>query len=57
MYWVDSGSISSPRIEIATMSGQSRRQLITTNLMNPVGLTIDFTEQKLYWSDSILDKV
>jgi hypothetical protein len=55
MYWVDSGS--SPRIERATMSGQSRHQLITTDIREPAGLTIDFTEQKLYWSDVSLHKV
>ena len=55
MYWVDSGS--SPRIEVATMSGQFRRLLVTANLVKPAGLTIDFKEQKLYWSDSALEKV
>ena len=55
MYWVDSGS--SPRIEVSAMNGQSRRQLITTDLVKPTGLTIDFNGQKLYWSDSALETV
>ena len=55
MYWIDSGF--TPHIDVAAMNGQSRRSLITTNLVQPSAITIDFSEQKLYWSDTSRDKV
>ena len=49
MFWTDWGS--SPRIESASMSGNGRCLLHSTNLVWPNGLTIDYDTQNIYWVD------
>jgi len=52
MYWADWGE--RPRIERAAMDGQpeSRQTLIDADqLYWPNGLTIDFDESRIYWTD------
>ena len=49
MFWTDWGS--SPRIESASMSGNGRFLLHSTNLVWPNGLTIDYDTQNIYWVD------
>ena len=39
------------------MDGQDRIALITTDLVLPYGITIDYMEQKIYWVDAFLDKI
>ena len=39
------------------MDGQNRIALITTELVAPYGITIDYIEQKIYWVDAFLDKI
>ena len=39
------------------MDGTSRKVLHSTNLYDPVSLTIDYQSQTLYWIDSTLEKM
>ena len=55
MYWTDWGS--NARIERAYMSGVGRRAIISSSLQWPNGLAIDFSAQKLYWTDAGMDKI
>ncbi len=55
MYWSDWGSL--PKIESATLSGEHRYELINTDLGKPMGLTIDYADDMLYWVDDWLDTV
>lgn len=50
MYWTDWGT--SPKIERATLAGNLRKTLVSTNLQWPNGLSIDMNEDKLYWTDA-----
>lgn len=49
MFWSDLGSTS--QIERAFMDGSDRRAIITNELSRPVGITLDYSEQRIYWSD------
>ena len=55
MYWTDHGS--SPRIEKASMDGTLRTVIHSTGLVLPVGITLDYTTQTLYWVDSSLERM
>ncbi|CAI8033001.1 Low-density lipoprotein receptor-related protein 6, partial [Geodia barretti] len=55
LYWTDWGQVA--KIEKASMDGQNRVELINTDLVGPYGLTIDYAEQKIYWTDGVLDKI
>ena len=54
MYWADWGS--NPRIEVANLDGSDRQVFLnrsnsaSKDLQHPFGLTIDYDENKLYWS-------
>ncbi|XP_078614306.1 low-density lipoprotein receptor-related protein 5-like [Branchiostoma floridae x Branchiostoma japonicum] len=50
MFWTDWGVYS--RIERAAMDGTGRTVLISYIFGRPRGLAIDYTEQRLYWSDA-----
>ena len=49
MFWTDWGD--EPRIERASMDGSERRVLHHTNLLEPIGITVDYQAQKIYWTD------
>ena len=49
MFWTDWGG--EPRIERASMDGSERRVLHRTNLLMPIGITVDYQAQKIYWTD------
>ena len=53
MYWSDWGEEA--RIERAGMDGSNRTILHNTNLVWPNGITIDYTNQILYWIDANVD--
>ena len=55
MYWSDWGDEA--RIERAGMDGSNRTILHTTNLIWPNGITIDYGNQRIYWTDASLDTV
>ena len=55
MYWTDWGL--KPKIERANLDGSDRLMLINTSLHWPNGLSLDYAEQKLYWSDAHTDRI
>ena len=50
MYWTDWGEI--PKIERAGMDGTNRAMVIDKDIYWPNGLTLDYSQQKLYWADA-----
>ncbi|XP_033116680.1 low-density lipoprotein receptor-related protein 4-like [Anneissia japonica] len=55
MFWVD---YERPAlIERALMDGTTREEVINSNLGEPYGLTIDYTANRIYWTDNQLDRV
>ena len=52
MFWTDWGE--QPKIERAEMDGSNREIIIRQNIRWPNGLTIDYSAQKIYWTDAKL---
>lgn len=50
LYWTDWGSPA--KIERATMGGNFRTAIISTDLTTPSGLSLDYDERMLYWTDA-----
>lgn len=50
MYWTDWGEV--PKIERAGMDGTNRSMIIDKEIYWPNGLTLDYSQQKLYWADA-----
>lgn len=50
LYWTDWGSPA--KIERATLGGNFRTDIISTDLTTPNGLTLDYDERMLYWTDA-----
>ena len=55
MFWTDLGVTA--QIERAFLDGSERRVIINTGLSQPVGITIDYGDQRIYWSDIDLDRL
>ena len=55
MFWTDWGQTA--KIEQAFMDGKDRRTLHDTGLSQPNGIAIDYAAQRIYWSDSDLDRL
>ncbi|XP_019378305.1 PREDICTED: low-density lipoprotein receptor-related protein 2 [Gavialis gangeticus] len=55
MYWTDWST--NAKIERATLGGNFRIPIVSTNLVWPNGLTLDYEEQQLYWADASLQKI
>ncbi|XP_048725147.2 low-density lipoprotein receptor-related protein 2 isoform X1 [Caretta caretta] len=55
MYWTDWST--NAKIERATLGGNFRIPIVSTNLVWPNGLTLDYEEQQLYWADAHLQKI
>lgn len=53
MYWCDVDVTH--KIEVANMDGDDRHVLVRRGLHYPNGLTLDDTNNRLYWVDSSLD--
>uniref|UniRef100_A0A8C5HLS5 Epidermal growth factor n=1 Tax=Gouania willdenowi TaxID=441366 RepID=A0A8C5HLS5_GOUWI len=49
LFWTDVGS--QPAVERANLEGTDRVVIANTNLVSPTGLTIDFTEDQVFWCD------
>lgn len=49
LFWTDIGA--QPAVESASLEGKDRAVIVSTNLLTPSGLTIDFTEDRLFWCD------
>ena len=39
------------------MDGSERRIIISSDLSQPNGITVDYVSERIYWSDSDLDKI
>ena len=39
------------------MDGDARETLFDTDLVWPNGITVDYLEQRIYWTDALLDKI
>ncbi|CAG5126006.1 unnamed protein product, partial [Candidula unifasciata] len=50
IYWSDWGRV--PKIERATMAGNQRQAIVSTDLGWPNGLTVDYDDEKIYWADA-----
>ena len=55
MFWTDWSDTA--KIERSFLDGQTRRTIIDSRLSQPNGITIDYASQKIYWSDSSLNKI
>lgn len=50
MYWTDWGEV--PKIERAGLDGTNRSLMVERDIYWPNGLTLDYSQQKLYWADA-----
>lgn len=55
LFWTDGGQ--NPKIERALLDGTNRTVLASESLASPRGLTIDYTNDFLYWTDDVLDMI
>ncbi|KAJ2950742.1 hypothetical protein O0L34_g9004 [Tuta absoluta] len=55
MYWSDWGE--SPSIERALLDGTNRKKIVHQDLGFPNGITIDYKERRLYWTDALKDRI
>jgi len=58
LFWSD-GTNSNAKIERSDLSGRSRTVLVSSaqGLVSPTTLVVDFSSQKLYWLDSVAEKI
>lgn len=55
MFWTDHGRGRRSGIQTAAMDGSNRRTIAQgLNVKGPVGITLDYTEDKVYWVDEYL---
>ena len=57
LYWTEWGQTQNARIRKASMDGRNMTILYQDNLQWPYGVTMDFDNQILYWTDSYFDKI
>ncbi|XP_062608198.1 low-density lipoprotein receptor-related protein 4-like [Saccostrea cucullata] len=58
LYWIDKGGAQyTSYIGRGAMDGDSRSFFVSSNLYSPTGLTVDYKDEKLYWSDSYMNTV
>ena len=58
MYFSDWGMFgASGKIFRTTMAGTMRSIIIENDLKQPSGLALDYTDQKLYWTDAVREKI
>ena len=55
MFWTDWGK--NPKIERASLNGEGRASIVSSGLVWPNDVVIDFSTNNLYWVESSLDKV
>ncbi|XP_011296947.1 low-density lipoprotein receptor-related protein 4 isoform X1 [Fopius arisanus] len=55
MFWTEWGKEST--IQRALLDGTNKKAIITSNLYYPNGLSIDYEKRKLYWADSVKDRI
>lgn len=52
IYWCDSKSGTTDRIQRADLDGQDVQNLVTTGLSNPYAIAVDPVDRKIYWTDT-----
>lgn len=59
MFFADTGNGDDfvPRIERAFMDGTFRFQLVTYKVLSPNDITVDYVNQRIYWTDSRLEHI
>ncbi|XP_022241765.1 low-density lipoprotein receptor-related protein 2-like [Limulus polyphemus] len=58
MYYTDWSRFGNTgKIYRATMAGNQKKAIINDNLIQPSGLTIDYEDRKLYWTDALREKI
>ncbi|GBP08672.1 Low-density lipoprotein receptor-related protein 2 [Eumeta japonica] len=58
LYYTDWGRFgTSGKIYRTTMAGSLKKAIIDRDLSQPSGLTIDFEENMLYWTDAVREKI
>ena len=55
IYWTDWGNKA--KIERAHLDGSSRALVVATNIIWPNHLTIDYADDRLFWTDGKLDSI
>ena len=55
MFWTDWGQ--NPKIERATLNGEGRTTIVSSGLVWPNDVVIDFSSNQLFWVDGSLAKV
>eukprot|EP00105_Crassostrea_gigas_P046569 XP_019930717.1 PREDICTED: low-density lipoprotein receptor-related protein 6-like [Crassostrea gigas] len=55
LFWTEVGIKG--KIGRATMDGTSRNYITTTGIEMPNGLTVDFTSNRLFWTDGLLNRI
>ena len=55
MVWSDWGS--TPKLEKATLSGNQRVAIVTSNLQWPNGIELDRGNKRIFWVDGAVDRV
>ncbi|XP_069108702.1 low-density lipoprotein receptor-related protein 2-like isoform X5 [Argopecten irradians] len=55
LFWTDWGRL--PKIERATMSGNNRKTIVSSDLGWPNGLSIDYDGDMIYWADALRDRI
>ena len=54
MFWTDHGRRA--KVERSSMDGTGRQSLVQRgSIMSPIGITLDYLEDKVYWVDESLD--
>ncbi|XP_013773508.1 low-density lipoprotein receptor-related protein 2-like isoform X2 [Limulus polyphemus] len=58
MYYTDWGRFGNTgKIYRATMAGNQKKAIVEDSLIQPSGLTIDYEDKKLYWTDALREKI
>ncbi len=55
LFWTDWGEV--PKIERAGMDGSHRQTVVAESVRWPNGVTIDLTQDRIYWIDAKLNLV
>lgn len=50
LFWTDLGS--APKIERSYLNGKNRKAIVTSSIIWPNSITLDYHAQKIYWVDA-----
>ena len=57
MFWTAYASGGTAKIKRSFMDGSERQTIVSSFLSQPNGITVDYISERIYWSDSALDKI